>query len=387
MTDPAAPAVQLRLISAIADVPAAAWDACAGPDNPFVSHGFLRLLEQSGSVGVGTGWQPQHLLAEDAGGRLIGAMPLYVKAHSYGEYVFDHGWADAFERAGGRYYPKLQGAVPFTPVPGPRLLLHPQAPAGLADAMVAALMRITRDNDLSSVHVTFPSPDQIVPFTRAGWLHRTGVQFHWENRGYAGFDDFLEALSSRKRKAVRKERQVVAASGVEVLSLTGKALTSEHWQAFYRLYTATSDRKWGAPYLTARFFTGLGEEMADKVLLVMARDGGRWVGGALNLIGSDTLYGRNWGSAGDYPFLHFEACYYRAIEFAIARGLKRVEAGAQGHHKIQRGYLPVETHSLHYIVHPGLRRAVADALDRERAVLDQDMAALAAESPYRNADS
>ncbi len=373
----------VQLVERIGDIPAADWDSLAGPDNPFVSHAFLRILEESGSVGPKTGWEPRHLTARDPAGRLVGAVPLYLKGHSYGEYVFDHAWANAWERAGGSYYPKLQAAVPFTPVTGPRLLTAPDSPPGTAEAMVGALRSIAADNGLSSVHVTFPTEAEYALFGRLGWLQRIGTQFHWENRGYAGFDDFLAAFSSRKRKAVKKERREVAESGVELLTLSGADLKPEHWDAFHRFYTATSDRKWGWAYLTEAFFHRLGETMPERVVLVMARDGGRWVAGALNLLGTDTLYGRNWGCVGDYRFLHFEACYYRAIDFAIERGLKRVEAGAQGEHKIQRGYLPVPTYSAHWIPNPGFRRAVADFLEREREAMAEEMRLLAEESPFR----
>ncbi|MFM2045426.1 MAG: hypothetical protein RLY86_4002 [Pseudomonadota bacterium] len=384
---PDTPTLTLRLVESIAEIPAVDWDACNGPDAPFTSHSFLRILEESRSVGGGTGWMPHHMTVRDGAGRLVGCAPLYLKAHSYGEYVFDQSWANAWERAGGRYYPKLQLAVPFTPVTGRRLLLHPEAPAGVAGAMIAALARITGNNDLSSVHVTFPTAAEVEQFRDAGWLIRMGVQFHWENSGYRDFEDFLAAFSSRKRKTVRKERRQVAESGVEVATLTGGDLTPEHWDAFHRLYLATSDRKWGWAYLTRDFFHRLGAEMAESVVLVMARDPlgpeGGWIGGALNLLGGDTLYGRNWGGAGDHPFLHFEACYYRAIDFAISRGLKRVEAGAQGHHKIQRGYLPVPTWSAHYLPDPGFRRAVANALTQERTAMEAELAELSTESPYR----
>lgn len=384
-------ALQIDLVDRIADIPAADWDEClvgtaGGTDNPFLRHVFLNALEISGSVGGDTGWEPKHLRARDAQGRLLAVMPLYLKSHSYGEYVFDQRWADAFERAGGQYYPKLQACVPFTPVTGPRLLCRADAPAGVADAMIGMVRRLADANDLSGVHVTFPDQATHDRLVAAGWLSRIGTQYHWENRGYRHFDDFLAAFSSRKRKAVRKERQVVADSGVELLTLTGADLKEEHWAAFDRLYRATSDRKWGFPYLTKDFFFRLGEGMADQVVLVLARDGTRWVGGALNLLGETTLYGRNWGGAGDYPFLHFEACYYRAIDFAIERGLTRVEAGAQGEHKIQRGYLPVKTWSAHYLAHPGLHRAVADVLERERSAMEAQIAELSLECPYRQGD-
>ncbi len=381
-------AITLKLVESISDMPAIEWAACAagvpgGADNPFIRHDFLRILEESGSVGGDSGWQPRHLTLSDENGRLLAAVPLYVKFHSYGEYVFDQGWANALHRAGGDYYPKLLSAVPFTPVTGPRLLLRADAPPGTAAAMMTGLRRLAEDNDLSGVHVNFVTEAEYRDFTARGWLGRIGTQYHWTNQGYRSFDDFLAQFSSRKRKAVRKERQAVADSGLVLTTLTGDALREEHWDAFDRLYRATSDRKWGSPYLTREFFFRLGETMADQVVLVMARDGARWVGGALNLLGGDTLYGRNWGGAGEYPFLHFEACYYRALDFAIERGLARVEAGAQGEHKIQRGYLPVETYSVHHLTHPGLRKGVATFLENERAFIAQDIAALMAESPYK----
>lgn len=380
--------LSLQLVDGMAEIDAREWDACAagvegGSDNPFICHDFLDILERSGSVGGESGWQPRHLTLRGYDGRLLAAMPLYVKAHSYGEYVFDQGWANAFERAGGRYYPKLLSAVPFTPVTGPRLLMRADAPDGVAAAMRRALEQVAADNELSGVHVTFPDAAQAGQFAEGGWLRRTGMQYHWTNQGYGSFEEFLGQFASRKRKAVRKERQAVADSGLVLETLTGAQIEPHHWAAFDRLYRATSDRKWGWPYLTRQFFTLLGERMADKVVLVMARDGERYVGGALNLLGGDTLYGRNWGGVGDYPFLHFETCYYRALDFAIERGLKRVEAGAQGEHKIQRGYLPSPTFSVHYLTHPGLRGAVADFLERETAALQAEMLALAAESPYR----
>lgn len=380
--------ITLKLVDSISDIPAADWATCAagvpgGADNPFINHDFLRILEQSGSVGDDTGWQPRHLTLNDGDGRLLAAMPLYVKSHSYGEYVFDQGWARAFENAGGDYYPKLLSAVPFTPVTGPRLLLRADAPSGLAAVIMTGLRRLAEDNELSGVHVNFVTEAEYRDFTEHGWLGRIGTQYHWTNQAYRSFDDFLAQFSSRKRKAVRKERQAVADSGLTLVTLTGDELREEHWDAFDRLYRATSDRKWGWPYLTRDFFFRLGETMADQVVLVMARDGARWVGGALNLLGGDTLYGRNWGGAGEYPFLHFEACYYRALDFAIERGLARVEAGAQGEHKIQRGYLPVETYSVHHLTHPGLRDAVGDFLNNERAAMAEEIAALMAESPYK----
>ncbi|MCW2244934.1 putative N-acyltransferase [Azospirillum fermentarium] len=376
-------AITLRILDGIGAVAAADWDACAGPDNPFVRHAFLKALEDSGSATAATGWEPVHLGAFDAGGRLVGAVPLYAKSHSYGEYVFDHAWANAYERAGGRYYPKLQAAVPFTPVTGPRLLCRPDAGPAVAKTLVGGMEEAMRAYGLSSAHVTFPHEHEAERLEQAGWLRRTGVQYHWDNRGYARFDDFLDALASRKRKAIRKERKEVADSGVELLTLTGDDLKAEHWDAFHRFYMDTTDRKWGGGYLKRSFFHQLGDTMADAVVLVMCRDGGEWVAGALNLMGGGVLYGRNWGSDGRYRMLHFEACYYRAIDFAIERGLARVEAGAQGEHKIQRGYLPVRTHSAHRVRDPGFAKALAAHLDQERRMMEEEIAALAAASPYR----
>ncbi len=375
--------VIIRVVERIAELPAAAWDACAGGDNPTVSHAFLAALEESGSASGETGWLPQHLAVEDEGGRLIAAAPLYLKSHSYGEYVFDHGWADAYERAGGRYYPKLQLAVPFTPVPGRRLLVHPDAPRGTREALIAGLIEVARRMGVSSLHVTFPTEAEWRALGAAGLLLREGEQFHWENRGYRSFEDFLAALSSRKRKNIRKEREAALAGGLEIVALTGPAIEKRHWDAFFRFYRNTSDRKWGYPYLTRAFFDRLGATMADKVLLIMAAKAGRPVAGALNLVGRDTLYGRNWGCEADFPFLHFECCYYRAIDFAIARGLRRVEAGAQGPHKIQRGYLPVPTYSAHWMRDRNFAKAVGDFLVRERAVVRGERATLAAYSPFR----
>lgn len=372
-----------RVVAGLAEVPAESWDACAGDDNPFVSHAFLEALEESGSATAKTGWLPQHLLIEDSGGRLVAAAPLYLKSHSYGEYVFDWGWAEAYLRAGGRYYPKLQCAVPFTPVPGPRLLVRPDAPEGTEATLIEMLVEVARRRGVSSLHVTFPTEAEWHALGAAGFLQRQGQQFHWTNRGYRDFEDFLGALSSRKRKQIRRERRDALAGGISIRVLTGKEIMTRHWDAFFRFYRATSDRKWGDPYLTRRFFDLLGERLADRVALVMAEKDGALVAGALNLIGREALYGRNWGCLGDFPFLHFECCYYQAIEFAIARGLARVEAGAQGPHKIQRGYLPVPTYSAHWIADPALGRAVADFLRRETRSVERERAELARLSPYR----
>lgn len=363
-----------RVVAGLAEVPAESWDACAGADNPFLGHAFLEALEESGSATAKTGWLPQHLLIEDSGGRLVAAAPLYLKSHSYGEYVFDWGWAEAYQRAGGRYYPKLQCAVPFTPVPGPRLLVRPDAPEGTEAALIEMLVEVAHRRGVSSLHVTFPTEAQWRALGAAGFLQRQGQQFHWVNRGYRDFEDFLDALASRKRKQIRRERRDALAGGILVRVLTGKEITTRHWDAFFRFYRATSDRKWGDPYLTRRFFDLLGERLSDRVALVMAEKDGALVAGALNLIGREALYGRNWGCLGDFPFLHFECCYYQAIEFAIARGLARVEAGAQGPHKIQRGYLPVPTYSAHWIADPALGRAVADFLRRETRSVERERA-------------
>ena len=387
MPDGSAP-LTLTLHQEIAAVPAAEWDACAGADNPFVSHAFLSAVEESGSATARTGWLPQHAVLRDASGRVVAAAPMYAKSHSYGEYVFDQGWAQAFEQAGGRYYPKLQVASPFSPVPGPRLLVRPDAGVAastLALALASALAQACRELELSSVHVTFCTEQDWTTLGDAGWLQRIGAQFHWENAGYASFDDFLAALASRKRKSIRRERRDAQASGLEFLTLRGPEISRRQWHAFYEFYTSTVDRKWGSAYLTPQFFPLLAQRLGERVVLMLALHHGAPVAGALNLAGTDTLYGRNWGCRGEWPFLHFELCYYRAIDFAIAHGLKRVEAGAQGEHKIQRGYLPRPTFSAHWIAHAGLRRAVAHFLDAERPARLAEMEALADEySPFRH---
>jgi len=380
--------IAVTVVGAVAEVEASAWDACAGTDNPFVTHAFLRALEDSGSAAPETGWQPQHLVVKDADGVMAGAAPLYLKNHSYGEYVFDWGWADAFHRAGGHYYPKLQSAVPFTPVTGPRLLVRDGAPKDTAAILAQAMVQLARQHGVSSVHVTFPTEAEWKRLGRMGFLLRTGQQFHWHNRGYNSFDDFLADLVSRKRKAILKERRAMDGHDVTLRTLTGNDITESHWDAFYKFYRNTSDRKWGEAYLTRDFFSRLHGAMGERVVLVMAeavgRPGGSFVGGALNLIGGDTLYGRYWGCAADYKFLHFEACYYRAIDFAIDKGLTWVEAGAQGPHKIQRGYMPRRTYSAHWIENDSLRRAVADFVASERDQIDREMAYLAGKSPFRD---
>jgi predicted N-acyltransferase len=376
--------VTLRVETDITAIPAADWDACAGPDNPFVSHAFLAALEESGSARAKTGWLPQHLVMEDPARRLLGVVPAYVKSHSYGEYVFDHGWAQAIERAGGRYYPKLQISVPFTPATGPRLLVaQGEEEWSVRRTLIEGLKAVAENRGLSSIHATFLEEQDRDSFQDAGWLIRYGCQYHWHNDGYASFDDFLGALSSRKRKDIRKERAQISASEIEMVTLTGGDLKPEHWDVFFSFYIDTSDRKWGSPYLTKDFFRRIGRTMADRIVLILARYRGDWVAGALNLLGSDTLYGRNWGCGADFKFLHFETCYYQAIDFAIANGLTRVEAGAQGEHKIQRGYLPVRMESAHWIAHPGLKDAIAHFLDRERPAIEGHMAELNERSPFR----
>ncbi|HVH73544.1 MAG TPA: GNAT family N-acetyltransferase [Stellaceae bacterium] len=378
--------VTVRVHAAISEIGEAAWDACAGAVNPSVSYAFLNALEESGSAVPSTGWAPQHLSIADPAGGVTGVAPLYAKSHSYGEYVFDHGWADAYERAGGRYYPKLLCAVPFTPVPGPRLLVRPGAPPETRAQLIAGMIELVRRRGISSLHVNFPEEPEIKALAEAGFLERLGQQFHWTNEGYRDFDDYLAALNSRKRKAVRKERREALAQGIEIEVLTGDDLASRHWDAFHEFYLATSDRKWGSAYLNRKFFALIGARMPEKIVLVMARRGKNYVAGALNLLGQDAIYGRNWGSYGDYKFLHFECCYYQAIEFAIRHRLQRVEAGAQGPHKIQRGYLPVPTYSAHFMPDPGFARAVAQFLAREREMIAHKMENLAEYSPFRHED-
>jgi predicted N-acyltransferase len=420
--DPPLVAANLTItaIAAIKEIDAAAWDACANPHttfepgqagttpplvapsgcqragaeaqssdqdlslNPFLSHHFLAALEASKSAGGRTGWQPQHLLVQSADGTLLAAAPCYLKSHSRGEYVFDAGWAEAFARAGGSYYPKLQVAIPFTPAPGRRLLVRPGAQAEEARrALAAGLLELCRLDDASGVHVTFATEPEFRFLGDLGFLQRNDQQFHWENAGYSSFDDFLAALAARKRKTIRRERQDALANGVSVHWLTGSDLTEAIWDAFFAFYMETGSRKWGRPYLTRQFFSLVGETMRDRILLVMAKRAGRWIAGAINFIGSHSLFGRHWGAIEHHPFLHFELCYYQAIDYAIAHKLPRVEAGAQGDHKIARGYMPTTTYSAHYIANPALRRAVADYLVRERAYVAAVGAELAATGPYR----
>ena len=375
--------ITIKVVHGIGEIDAAAWDACAGDDNPFVSHTFLKTLEDCGAASGESGWLPQHLVIEDDNG-VVGAVACYLKNHSYGEYVFDWGWADAFERAGGAYYPKLQVSVPFTPVTGPRLLVRPDADRDrVRNMLVAGLMELARQHKVSSFHITFLPEDDWRALGEMDLLQRIGQQFHWHNRGYECFDDFLARLSSRKRKMIRKERREAVAGGVTIEALTGEALRSRHMDAFYDFYLRTVDKKWANAYLNQDFFRLLHERMADRIVLMLASHDGSPVGGALNLRGRDTLYGRNWGCSARFRMLYFEACFYRAIDFAIAHGLSTVEAGAQGPHKISRGYLPSTTYSAHWIRDPGFRDAVDKFLDREQYMMRMEMAELAEHGPYR----
>ena len=411
--------LRISVVNAIGEVAAAEWDACANPDstknyndilasvqaqaeppasaahpvknqdqdtlyNPFVSHDFLHALEASNSVGGRTGWQPQHVLARTPDGTLVAAAPCYRKSHSRGEYVFDRGWAEAYERAGGSYYPKLQIAVPFTPASGPRLLLRPGPHAhAVARALAGGLVELCGLSGASGVHVTFATEPEFRLLGELGYLQRTDQQFHWENPGFANFDDFLAALTARKRKTIRRERYDALQNGISVHWLTGRDLTEDVWDAFFEFYTETGSRKWGRPYLTRPFYSLVGEKMRNRIVLVMAKRAGRWIAGAINFIGSHALFGRHWGAIEHHPFLHFELCYYQAIDYAIAHKIPRVEAGAQGEHKISRGYLPTTTYSAHYIADPALRRAIADYLVRERAYIAAAGAELAAFAPFR----
>lgn len=368
-----------KLAPGISALDRAAWDRLAAGD-PFLSHAFLAALEESGSVGPGTGWSPAPLTIEDDQGALLAAAPAYLKSHSQGEYVFDHGWADAWERAGGRYYPKLQIAVPFTPVPGPRLL------GGQPQQLLAATEAVTVQNDLSSAHISFIDEAGAAECERRGWLIRHGIQYHWLNRGYRDFDDFLAALTSRKRKAIRKER-ATAREGLEFAALRGKQIGTAEWDAMWAFYQDTGSRKWGRPYLTRSFFDSIAATMSEQLLLLIAYRNNRPIAGALNLIGPDTLYGRYWGTVEDMPFLHFELCYYQAVEWAIGQGLSSVQAGAQGEHKLARGYQPVITRSAHFIPNPAFRRAVADFVTQERAAVDSEVEWLRQGLPYRSSSS
>ena len=404
--------ITLEAVSSISQIAARDWDACANPVpdpdsldgldtlascgppgtaskilrhsyNPLVSHAFFSALEVSNSACARTGWGPRHLLAK-LDGNITGIVPCYLKSHSQGEYVFDRGWADAYERAGGRYYPKLQASVPFTPATGPRLLIANGADRErVGTALAGGLMGLCDATSASSVHVTFAREAEWKFLAEQGFLQRTDQQFHWHNQGYRGFEDFLATLNSRHRKAIKRERREALAAGITIHALTGRDITEDAWDAFFEFYMETGSRKWGRPYLTRAFFSLIGENMAKDVLLIMAKRHGRWIAGAINFIGSDTLFGRNWGAIEHHPFLHFEVCYYQAIDFAIERGLKTVEAGAQGEHKIARGYLPQTTYSAHYIADAGLRRAIDEYLRRERAYVAEAARELTEAGPFR----
>ncbi len=391
--------IKITAHRSIADIEASAWDACANPPrpaasggelssggerfNPFLTHAFLHALEASGCVHARTGWAPFHLAIEDERERIVAVAPCYLKSHSQGEYVFDHAWADAYERAGGEYYPKLQVSVPFTPVNGRRLLLADETDAASRDALIAGLRALRQQTGASSVHITFPTEEEWKALGEADFLQRTGQQFHFFNSGYATFDDFLSDLASRKRKAIRKERAAAIVDGIEIEWITGRDLTEAHWDAFFAFYMDTGGRKWGRPYLNRRFFSLVGEALADRILLVMAKRAGRYIAGALNFIGNDALYGRNWGAIEDHPFLHFEVCYYQAIEFALSRGLKRVEAGAQGEHKLARGYRPVTTYSAHDFADARMTRAIGDYLKSERRHIEAAIELYGEHVPFR----
>lgn len=380
---------QISVVPTIAEINAGDWDACAGSDNPFVTHAFLLALEQSGSLTPQTGWMAQHLVIRDENSRLLGAMALYLKGNSFGEYVFDHGWAEAFERAGGTYYPKLLSAVPFTPVAGPRIMINGALEPSLATKIRLQLgqgaITLAKQLGVSSLHVNFLEETDANSLSSLGFIPRQGLQYHWQNNGYESFDGFLTALSSRKRKAILKERRAVHESGVEIEILTGPDIFESHWDKMFEFYMDTSNRKWGRPYLNRDFFSRIGLTMADKILLIMAKQDGDIIAGALNFIGKDALYGRYWGCNKHVQFLHFEVCYHQAIEVAISLGLSRVEAGAQGEHKISRGYLPTITSSAHWIADKGFFDAIANFTKRESLALSQEKSLLMEESPYRKA--
>lgn len=392
MSDPAenTPTIAINMHSSLRQIAAEDWDACACPEardggranDPFTTHRFLSAFEDSGSVGAGTGWDPRYLTAE-LDGQIIACAPLYAKSHSQGEYIFDHNWAHAWERAGGRYYPKLQIAVPFTPATGRRFLTRPGFDIEGISALTQGAIQVASENQLSSLHVTFCTEAEAIAGEHLGLLRRRTQQYHWENRGYDSFDGFLAALSSRKRKTIRKERERAQAFGGTIHQFTGDQIEPEHWDAFWDFYQDTGARKWGTPYLTRKFFDIAQDRLRDDILLVMAKRDGQWVAGALNVIGRDTLYGRYWGCIEDHPCLHFELCYYQAMDFAIAQGHARVEAGAQGEHKLSRGYLPVYTHSLHWMADPGFSDAVARYLEAETQAVGQDIEVLTRYGPFR----
>ncbi|MCR6634842.1 GNAT family N-acetyltransferase [Devosia sp.] len=373
-----------------ASIPAEQWNSLVPgtdgvPDNPFLDHAFFLALEESGCANGRTGWQPQHILIKDEAGTAVGLLPLFLKTHSMGEYVFDHGWAQALERAGGHYYPKLQGSIPFTPVTAPKLLV-PSDSLEIRAALLSTAEELARQRNASSVHLTFLPGEDAATATASDWLSRVDTQFHWHNDGFPTFDAFLETLSSRKRKVIRRERRDALADGITIRWLNGRDIEEHHWDAFFDFYEDTGSRKWGQPYLNRKFFSLLGQYMADRIVLIFAYDRNEPIAGAINFIGKDRLYGRNWGATREVPFLHFEVCYYQAIDYAIAHGLRVVEAGAQGEHKLARGYTPVSTHSAHWIAHPGLREAVADYLEAERPAVTHEQSVLETFSPYRRGE-
>ena len=375
--------VTVKVISSLHEVSQTHWDACAGSENPFVSHTFLKILEDSGTVSCETGWLPQHIVIEDNKG-LVGCVPCYLKNHSHGEYVFDWGWAEAYERAGGQYYPKLQVSVPFSPVTGPRLLVRSgEDIQQTRHKLTAGLLELAKQHGVSSLHITFPTEGEWNDLSEMGLIKRQGQQFHWRNMGYGTFNDFLDTLNSRKRKMIRKERTAANAE-VKIETLTGAALKSQHMKSFYQFYLNTVDRKWAHAYLNSEFFQLLCERMADRVVLVLASYSGDYVAGPLNLRSSNTLWGRNWGCNERFRMLYFEACFYRGIEFAIENGLSTVEAGAQGPHKISRGYLPTPTYSSHWIRDTGFRHAVANFIEQERHGVENEMDSLGTLSPFKN---
>jgi predicted N-acyltransferase len=378
----------ITVSESITAIDAAAWNRCAGIDNPLQSHALLAAMEDSGSAVMETGWTPQHLSLKDPTGRTAGVMPFYIKTHSYGEYVFDHAWANAWTRAGGHYYPKGQSAIPFTPVPGQRLMIAPDAPIEAQLTLAEGMIKAGAAMELSSLHITFLGSNEaeLLEASGRGWINRRGMQFHWHNQDYSSFDDFLETMTSRKRKTIRRERRSLHDSGVTFRHLSGDSLTPETWDKFYDFYLSTVDKKWGGAYLNRGFFEAIHASMAEKVLLIMAEKDGETIAGALNFIGTDTLYGRNWGSRVELPFLHFETCYYQAIDAAIERGLKRVEAGAQGLHKVQRGYEPVTTWSSHYLYHEGFADAIRHYTAQESAQLDREIEELRGWMPYRKGE-
>ncbi len=380
--------LSVSVLKGVRDISPQEWDACANPAsrpyNPFLAHTFFLSLEESGSASAKTGWLPCHLVLKKADGATVAILPCYLKSHSYGEYVFDHAWAQAYELAGCRYYPKLQSAVPFTPVAGNRFLVRPGFPESDARAyLAAAAIETAKQRRASSWHATFALKEEWEALGQDGMLQRTDTQYHWHNRGYENFDGFLTALSSRKRKTVRKEREQARASGVDIEWLTGPDIKPAHWDAFFSFYMDTCSRKWGTPYLNREFFRLIGKRMADRILLVMGKRDSAYVAGALNFIGGDTLYGRYWGCLETHSLLHFEACYYQAIEYAIANRIAHVEAGAQGEHKLARGYSPETTYSLHYFADPGLASAVADYLRHERQAVAREQEIMSEALPYK----